>query len=100
MAQRRTGHFRPELAIGDRIGAAFFKSDFGLILQSQPYSQRLVNGPFVEAGLGFVARRTYARAGIEAVLPLPAPGRFEALGRVVDFSGVWLLATLKLGVQY
>lgn len=100
MAQRRTGHFRPELAIGDRIGAAFFKADFELIMPPVPSSRRLVNGPFVEAGLGFVAGRTYARAGVEAVLLTPAPGKFEGLGRSVDFSGVWLIATLKLGLNY
>src|SRR4029077_17937340 len=100
MAQRRTGYFRPSLVMGDRIGGAFFKSDFGLIMQSQPYSRQLVNGPFVEAGLGFVAGGTYARAGVEAVLLMTGPGIFMGFGRNVDFSGVWLITTLKLGLNY
>jgi hypothetical protein len=100
LAQRRFGRFRPEIAIGDQIGFAFFRSDSPTVPSFPSSDRRIVNGPFADVALAFLMRRTYVRAAFEAVLPLPAPGRFCSPTDCVDFSGAWLLGSVTMGLTF
>jgi hypothetical protein len=95
MGQRQTGHFRPELAIGNRYGLATFKNESG----PAPTVRRATVASYLEVGLAFVAGRTYVQASITGNLPLTAPSSYCSTQGCVDFSGSSLLASLKLGVM-
>ena len=96
LAQLRVGRFRPEIALGDRLGVALFDLDSGF----PSNSRQIINGPFLEVGFGFVAGRMYARASAEVVLPAPAPGSFCTNSECVTFQGILLLGSVKLGLAY